>query len=213
MNYTKFDIENWNRKEHFAYYRHSVQCGFSLTTKIDITRLISSLTEKEYKFYPAIIYILSKAVNLYSEFKLAIKDDDLIIWDKVDPAFTIFHQETETFSSLWAEYSPDFHCFLANYATNFERYKADVSFFPQPNQPANHFHISSLPWVSFDGFNLNVANFTDYFAPIFTMGKYYKDSDQIILPLAIQVHHAACDGFHVARLMNTIQKMCNERLE
>ena len=30
------------------------------------------------------------------------------------------------------------------------------------------------------------------------------------MPLAIQVHHAVCDGFHVGRLLNEIQQYCDE---
>lgn len=44
MNYKKIDLEQWNRKEHFLHYRHNLQCGFSLTTKIDITVLKTVLT-------------------------------------------------------------------------------------------------------------------------------------------------------------------------
>ncbi|MEL2498942.1 CatA-like O-acetyltransferase, partial [Escherichia coli] len=29
-------------------------------------------------------------------------------------------------------------------------------------------------------------------------------------PLAIQVHHAVCDGFHVGRMLNELQQYCDE---
>lgn len=32
------------------------------------------------------------------------------------------------------------------------------------------------------------------------MGKYYTQGDKVLMPLAIQVHHAVCDGFHVGRM-------------
>ena len=49
----------------------------------------------------------------------------------------------------------------------------------------------------------------DYLIPIFTMGKYYKEDNKIILPLAIQVHHAVCDGFHICRFVNELQELIN----
>jgi chloramphenicol O-acetyltransferase type A len=73
----------------------------------------------------------------------------------------------------------------------------------------NIFNISMLPWVSFDGFNLNVPGFTDYFAPIFTLGKYTTHKEAILMPLSIQVHHATCDGLHVAKLLHTLQELCD----
>lgn len=49
-----------------------------------------------------------------------------------------------------------------------------------------------------------------YLRPIFTMGKYYEDDGRIILPLAVQVHHAVCDGYHLCRFLNELQEMIND---
>lgn len=38
------------------------------------------------------------------------------------------------------------------------------------------------------------------------MGKYYTQGDKVLMPLAIQVHHAVCDGFHVGRMLNELQQ-------
>ncbi|ELL9256265.1 CatA-like O-acetyltransferase, partial [Klebsiella pneumoniae] len=50
----------------------------------------------------------------------------------------------------------------------------------------------------------------NFFAPVFTMGKYYTQGDKVLMPLAIQVHHAVCDGFHVGRMLNELQQYCDE---
>ena len=42
------------------------------------------------------------------------------------------------------------------------------------------------------------------------MGKYYTQGDKVLMPLAIQVHHAVCDGFHVGRMLNELQQYCDE---
>lgn len=42
------------------------------------------------------------------------------------------------------------------------------------------------------------------------MGKFYEKDDKILLPLAIQVHHAVCDGFHVGKLIEALQNLCLE---
>lgn len=33
-----------------------------------------------------------------------------------------------------------------------------------------------------------------------------------MLPLAVQVHHSVCDGFHVARLINELQEISDNIL-
>ncbi|WP_413511750.1 type A chloramphenicol O-acetyltransferase [Myroides odoratus] len=208
MNYQKFDIETWNRKEHFYHFKDQLRCGFSLTTKIDISKVIPFIKEHEYKFYPTIIYLISKAVNKHSEFKFAMKEGELIQWDTVNPAYTVMHPDTETFSELCTIYTEDFPVFLQEYNRVHESYKDDYSLSPQQGIE-NIFNISMIPWVSFDGFNLNVPGFGDYFAPIFTLGKYIVQGNEILMPLSIQVHHATCDGLHVAKLLQSLQEICD----
>lgn len=208
MNYKKFDIESWNRKEHFYHFKDQLRCGFSLTTKVDISKVILFIKEHEYKFYPTIIYLIAKAVNKHSEFKFAMKDGELIQWETVNPAYTIMHPETETFSELCSVYTGDFKNFLEEYDRVHEKYKGNYAISPQSGID-NKFNISMIPWVSFDGFNLNVPGFGDYFAPIFTLGKYLENNGEIVMPISIQVHHATCDGLHVAKLLHSLQELCD----
>ena len=44
---------------------------------------------------------------------------------------------------------------------------------------------------------------------MFTFGKYYEQDGKVLLPMAVQVHHSVCDGFHVARMFNELQEMCD----
>ncbi|MEY0436285.1 type A chloramphenicol O-acetyltransferase [Providencia huaxiensis] len=210
MNYTKFNIETWLRKEHYNTYEKTINCGFSLTSKIDITNLKKHIDSNGYKFYPTIIYLLSRVANTYKEFRFANKNGELILWDKVNLSFTIFHKETETFSSLWCEYSSEMTIFMDSYHQQVTLYKDNFKLYPQPQQIDNVFYVSSLPWVSFDSFNLNIADSRNIYTPIFTMGKYYSEGNKIWLPLSVQVHHAVCDGFHVGKFLTTLQKLCDE---
>ncbi len=44
-----------------------------------------------------------------------------------------------------------------------------------------------------------------YLLPIFTMGKFFKHDEKILLPLSGQFHHAVCDGYHAGMLYNELQ--------
>lgn len=72
--------------------------------------------------------------------------------------------------------------------------------------PENSFDVSMIPWAAFEGFNLNLEKGYDYLKPIFTMGKYQWVNGRAVLPLAVQVHHAVCDGFHVCRFVQELQQ-------
>ena len=78
---------------------------------------------------------------------------------------------------------------------------------PKPGLPENVFPISSLPWTTFTGFNLNITSDGTYLFPIFTFGKYFIRGKKTLIPLSVQVHHAVCDGFHVSRFINDLQSV------
>ena len=56
---------------------------------------------------------------------------------------------------------------------------------------------------------MNLPKGEKYLLPIFTVGKFYEQSNRILLPLAVQVHHAVCDGFHTSRFINELQELVN----
>ena len=78
-----------------------------------------------------------------------------------------------------------------------------------PGVPENIFTVSMIPWTTFEGFNLNLQKGYNYLLPIFTLGKYFQEKGRTLLPLAIQVHHAVCDGFHICRFINELQGLIN----
>ena len=206
MAFKIIDRENWSRKEYFEHYFSNVPCTYSMTTKLDITKII----ESKKKLYPAMLYYLTTIVNRHVEFRIAFnKDNELGIYDEMLPCYTIFHKDTETFSNLWTVYCKDYEEFYKMYENDLRQYGNQKGMFGKPDVPDNCFTMSMIPWVSFEGFNLNLQKGYDYLLPIFTMGKYYEENGRILLPLAIQVHHAVCDGFHLCRFINELQELIN----
>lgn len=80
----------------------------------------------------------------------------------------------------------------------------------KPNPPSNTFPVSMIPWSRFDAFNLNIQKGYEYLFPIFTLGKFDVINGRCLLPLAVQVHHAVCDGFHISRFFNELQKLIEQ---
>jgi len=208
--YTPVDMSRWARKEHFEVFQSFAQSTFNQTVLLDVTALLKHIKQAGWKFYPTIIFLLSKAVNSHAEFRMAIKNNELVIWNEVHPSYTIFHSETETFSSLWSHYDGNIHHFQKIYSEDTAQYGDNLSYWPKAESRENVFFISAIPWVSFTSFNTNVANMQNFFSPMFTLGKYYNQGEKILLPLAVLVHHSVCDGFHVARLINELQEMCDD---
>lgn len=208
MKFNLIDIEHWNRKPYFEHYLNAVRCTYSMTVNIEITSLLHEIKLKNLKLYPTLIYIIATVVNNHKEFRTCFDENgNLGYWDSMSPNYTIFHEDDETFSSVWTEYDEDFLCFYSNYLDDIKNYGSIKRFTPKLDAQANTFPVSSLPWVSFTGFNLNVYNDGTYLVPIFTMSKYFEQNNKIFIPVSIQVHHAVCDGYHISRFVNEVQEL------
>lgn len=204
MNFNLIELDSWKRKEYFNHYFSDVPCTYSMTVDIDISKL------KKYnvKLYPTMLYLLTSIINQHEEFRTALDDQGRVgIFNEMYPCYTVFHKESETFCDIWTEFNGSYDVFCSNYNEDIEKYGSMKGIRVKPSMPNNTFSVSMIPWATFTGFNLNLKNGYEYLLPIFTIGKYYEKDNKVLLPLAIQVHHAVCDGFHVTRFINKLQNL------
>lgn len=210
MSFEMIDLEKYERKEHFLHYINNVPCFYSMTTNIDITNLKNYIKEKEYKLYPTIIYAITRVVNNHIEFRMSLDaENNLGYFTDVNPSYTIFHKDNNTFSNIWTKYNSDFIEFYKNYEKDIKEYGDKKGFITKESENDNLINISAIPWASFTGFNLNLPKAEKYLLPIFTIGKHFEENKRILLPLAVQVHHSVCDGFHTSRFINELQELFN----
>jgi len=210
MNFQVIDQNHWHRKPYFEHYWHHARCTFSMTANLDMTRLRAEVKRNNLKLYPVLLYMIATVVNRHREFRTCMDTEGRLgYWDWMSPSYTIFHEDDHTFSSIWTMYSETFQVFYRHYLDDLDRYGSTKGFMTKPNEPSNTFPVSSIPWVNFSSFNLNIYSEGTYLLPIFTMGKYEEQAGQILLPLAGQFHHAVCDGYHAGLLYNELQSLAD----
>lgn len=202
MEFVRIDRENWARKETFEHYFSAVPCTYSMTVRLDIT----ALRQRRHRLYPALLHALTAIVNRHPEFRTVLgPDGEPGVYSEMHPCYTVFHPEDETFSNLWTVYDPDLDRFCAAYEQDLRLYGQRRGFTGKPGCPPNSFTVSMIPWATFEGFNLNLQDSYRYLLPIFTLGKYREENGRTWLPLAMQVHHAVCDGYHACRFAKELQ--------
>lgn len=200
MAFTPIHLETWGRREFYEHFIHEVRCTYSTTVHVDITNL------KGQRLYPAMLWLLTQTVNQMPEFRTALTDEGLGVYDQMHPAYTVFNPESKTFSGIWTSFDPDYPAFLKAYEEDAAAFSSSVEYAPKPNRPPNSFDVSMVPWFTFTAFDINVFGEGKYLLPIFTMGKFFEEGGKRMLPLAIQVHHAVCDGYHVGRFVGMLQE-------
>lgn len=201
MAFHPIDLETWPRREYYLHFTNDVRCTYSLTTRLDITPL------QERRLYPALLWLLTKTVNGLEPFRTAYTPEaGLGIYDHMHPSYTVFHKASETFSCIWTPWQASYPAFLQAYEADLAQYGQAACLSPKPGRPGNTFDVSTLPWTDFSGFNINVYDPGMYMLPIFTLGRKSCQDGKVTISLAIQIHHAVCDGYHIAQFLDRLNQ-------
>lgn len=204
--FNKLDMEKWERREYFFYYKNLIKAKYNLNIDMDITDLLNRVKERKIKFYPAMLYAVIRGVNENREFRISYdKDGNLGYWDICHPSYTIFHDDDKTFSDIWSEYSEDFSIFYKNVIDDMEKYKDVKGIKSKEGKPDNFCPISAIPWLSFTGYSNDTYSESNMFFPVIAFGKYYEKDGKILLPFSVFANHAVADGYHTCKLINDIQ--------
>ncbi len=206
--YHKIDLENWPRREHYRYYTECLKIEFNLTVPVDVKPMLEVCHEKGYRFYPAMIALVTQIVNEMENFRMCRgKDGEPCVWEEIVPNYTIFHEDDRTFSDCWSAYSPDFDDLYRGIVEDMEKYKDKKGIKVKEGQPANFYCISCVPWVSFTGCGSRLTGSGEpAFFPVITMGKYQEDRGKMMMPVNLNIAHAVCDGYHASMFFQRLQE-------
>lgn len=208
--FTPIDFEEWPRRAHFEYYHFKLKSKYTVNIHLDITELVHNYRSKKLRFYPVFLYVLIKAINSNSAFRIAYNEGVLGVWSYMVPSYTIFHQDDETFSDIWSSYHPELKVFYRSVLKDMESYRHVKGVKVKPNQPKNCIPISSVPWISFTSISQDSILDSDFLSPIIRFGKYYTENNRVKIPFSIYVNHAVADGYHSSKLIQNIQDLCDQ---
>src|SRR5574344_1278798 len=95
--YKLIDEKTWPRAMHCMVFRNSVEPSFCVTFEVDVTNFLRKFKEKKYSFTIAMVYAVCKCANEIEEFRYRFLDGKIVLYDKIDTAFTYLNKETELF--------------------------------------------------------------------------------------------------------------------
>lgn len=205
------DLQSWPMAEAFHYYTQMAPTSYSVNVSMDVTLLRRALKEREYKFFPAYLYLVTRAANQLEELRVGVRDGVLGHWETLTPAYPQFHKDDRTTSLLWTEYNenfPDFHdAYLTDTRTHGDSHGILSS---KGVPPANSYIISCIPWFTFNSFSLHNHGIKDYYLPSFEAGGLTAAEGKVLMPLSITVHHATTDGYHLKLFLEELQRSMDE---
>ena len=201
-NYKIIDEKTWERAMHCMVFRNSIEPQFCVTFEADITNFKEKVKNQGLSFTMAMVYAVCKCANEIEEFRYRFLDGKIVLYDRVDTAFTYLNKSTNLFKVVNVPFIDDIneYCKLAYMTANEQK-----EYFTGPL--ANDvFQCSPMPWVSFTHISHTNSGKKDIATPLFDWGKYYEKNGRIMIPISVQAHHSFVDGIHVGQFVNGLQE-------
>ncbi|MGN0134082.1 MAG: CatA-like O-acetyltransferase, partial [Anaerotignum sp.] len=95
--YQIIEEAKWERAQHCRIFRNYVEPAFCVTFEMDITNFRKMVKSRGYSFTMAMIYAVCKCANEVEEFRYRFLDGKVVLFDKIDTAFTYMNAETGLF--------------------------------------------------------------------------------------------------------------------
>jgi chloramphenicol O-acetyltransferase type A len=199
------DIENWERKNHYNYFKSLDYPHFNICANVDITNFMRFIKDKGHSFFIPFLYVSTKAANDIKEFRYRIRENQVVEHEAVSPSFTIMTSK-DVFSFCTVKFTDDYNKFINNTDAQIEKVKNLVNIEDEPGKD-DLLYITSIPWVSFTSVTHPIHMNPVDSIPRISWGKYFEENGRIKLPLSVQVHHALVDGMHVGEYFRIVQEM------
>lgn len=204
------DLDNWNRKEHFFFFKQMQEPFFGVNVNIDCTKAYDSSKALNTSFF---IYYLHKtlmAVNAFENFKYRIENTHIYIHDRIDGSATISRSDG-TFGFSLIEYHPDYTIFEQTAKTEIERIQNTTGLFTREFKEDNLIHFSAIPWLDFTSLShARSMTFPDS-CPKISFGKMTQSKKgKRKMSMSIHAHHGLMDAIHVGQMVDYFQKIMNQ---
>lgn len=203
--YKVVDENNWKRAIHCQVFRNSIEPSYCVSLELDISHFLARVRAMNYSFTMSLVFVVSKCANEIEEFRYRFLDGQVVLYDRINTAFTYMDNDTELFKVINVEMQDTLEEYLA---IAIEKAENQKEYFTGPLSN-DAFQFSPVPWVTYTHISHTNSGRKDNATPIFDWGKYFERNGKWILPFSVQVHHSFVDGIHIGKLVDSLQEYLN----
>ncbi len=203
--YKVVDENNWKRALHCRIFRNSIEPSYCVTFELDISNFLAKVKKMKYSFTMSLIFLVSQCANEIEEFRYRFVEGQIVLYDRINTAFTYMNKDTELFKVVNVEMQDTLEEYIA---LAIEKAENQKEYFTGP-LGNDVFQFSPLPWVSYTHISHTNSGKKDNATPLFDWGKFFERDGKWILPFSVQVHHSFVDGIHIGKLANSLQNHLN----
>ena len=203
--YIEIDESKWPRTMHCEIFRNSIEPAFCVTFEADVTAYKKYVKENNLSFTVAMVYAVCKCANEVEAFRYRFVEGKVVLFDKIDTAFTYLNKETNLFKVVNVPMMDNIkeYCIRAK-----EIAEKQIEYFTGP-LGNDVFQCSPMPWVKYTHISHTNSGKKDNATPLFDWGKYYERDGKLMMPISVQAHHSFVDGIHIGEFVEALERYLN----
>lgn len=200
------DIETWERREAFAFFKDFDHPFFGITTRVDVTKLVAHCKRTGRSFASAALFLLLHTANGYAPMRLRIDGDRVALHERIHPSTTELAGGTEKLVVIGFDHADSFAAFDANFQAARAAAVSQTEFLRERDRRPDTLHYSMVPWLDFTSVQ-HARNLSAYVGsePKIVFGKHVQSGDRRTMAVSVECHHALMDGGHVAEFLRRLQ--------
>jgi chloramphenicol O-acetyltransferase type A len=206
---SKFDLQIWNRKEHYLFFKEFSEPFWGLTFELDVSKLYQRAKTENVSYFTLSLHRIMLAINKTDAFKLRIENDELFLYNTIHVSATIGRAD-HSFGFSFIEFNDDFAHFQANATKEFERiFQTPGLAMTQNTERVDTIHFSAIPWIP-----ITALSHARHFemadsVPKISTGKIISDNSKLKQSISVHSHHALADGYDAGLLYQNLQLLFN----
>ncbi len=201
--YQLLDIDEWNRRDTYHFFKDYSDPIFSISTQVDVTALYTYCKQKQLSFFLTNLHCSVYIANQIVEFRIRRLDDKLVVYDQIFPGSAVLHDD-KSMSFCYFDYYEDLDNFIK---FGKEKLKDDEGnkVFDGKKEALDLIHYSVIPWTSFTSIKHARNGTTADTVPKIVFGKIFEQANRRKMPISIEVNHSIMDGYHVGLYLEQFQ--------
>lgn len=201
--YQIIDIPSWDRRELYEHFARLKMPHYVVAADIDVTRLLQYKREHRLSFYLSLIYLATKTLNGIENFRLRMKDDQVVLYDRIETNFThklpgekYFRFHTAPFEGSLQEYV----------AATTEAMSRQTTLFGGLGDIPNVAYLSCITTLAATAISNPTIEDAQDAIPRINWGKYVERDGRWTLNVTLTANHRFIDGPHIGLFFNKLQE-------
>lgn len=200
------DKETWPRKAHYDFFAPMSHPFYSLTFPVDVTALRIHAKAAVLPFYPALVFLVTKAMENVDAFLYRDRNGVIVRHDRLVPSFTDLKPGSELFHIVTLDAGEDLADFCRRAKVQSETQTEFITAGPWDQDQEIYF--SCVPWFPITALTNERNVDPSDSIPRVTWGRWEEREGRTWLNLSLELNHRLLDGYHVGQFYQAL----NDRL-